>query len=92
MIYNRAEVEDLVRNYADLLSERDDKDIHDRLLDFEHALMSLDYNLVMPIYNHGCKGLPLRIIEQRTGVNRETLRKRFYKGIDELMRMMNEQT
>lgn len=83
-------MEGLVRSYSELKWDRDDSSIHDLLLDFENALMKLPYDLVSVLYEHGMKGESLRVIEQRTGVNRETLRRKFHEGLDALEEKINE--
>jgi DNA-directed RNA polymerase specialized sigma24 family protein len=88
--YSRADVEGIVRSYADTKHRRDDPSVHDCLIDFEKALMQLPYHLVSVLYEHGVKGEPVRVIEQRTGVNREDIRRRYFLGLEVLRRTMND--
>ena len=86
MIYTLEYIDGLIRAYSEIAHDRDDPNVGCVLMDFETALGRLSGVQEMVIRYHGIWGKPFR---ESLDFNRETARRLYWEGIEQLKEIMN---
>ena len=82
--YSRPEVEFLLSNY--LVRH---ESFMDYWMDLVPALNQLDSKVKTVVYMHGVHDVPFTEIAELEGMTREGARKKYNRGIDQLLELMN---
>ncbi len=86
MIYTLEYIDGLIRAYSEIAHDRDDPEVGCVLMDLELALPKLSGMREMVVRYHGIWGKPFR---ESLDFNRETARRIYWEGIEELKGHMN---
>lgn len=87
--YTPREVEALVEGYEELNASRHKSWIQVRLMDIDQCLRRVNPDHATALVYYGMAGYPLRQVASAVGVSKDTILRRYRRGLQELVDYLN---